>query len=118
MTATVLQSLPTVMATTTRPIAIRMNEATPRLRGEEAGEDEGDSAGDRGDAINRNQGARERRLSQRLRRHPDPAVSSCDLFLMLSPVLVCPCSVITSGGRCWIAARRRPRLLRSAGGLN
>ena len=34
MTATVLQSLPTVMATTTRPIAIRMNEATPRLRGE------------------------------------------------------------------------------------
>src|SRR5262245_56633106 len=34
MTATVLQSLPTVKATTTRPIAIRMNEAIPRRRGE------------------------------------------------------------------------------------
>src|SRR5262245_51962488 len=34
MTATVLQSLPTLKATITRPIVTRIYEATPRLRGE------------------------------------------------------------------------------------
>jgi hypothetical protein len=34
MTATVPQSLLTVKATTTRPMAIRINEATPSWRGE------------------------------------------------------------------------------------